>query len=110
MSYMDMNPALRTKLAYALIAFNFILVAANISIGWWINLIGSTTIPLMLNVVPGYLYFKYERDQRPEEQKWTSIRGIFALAFAFLGGMMMLIYISLFMLNESDTFDNTGSK
>lgn len=107
---MDMNPTLRSKLAYALIAVNFILVASNISIGWWINLIGSTTIPLMLNVIPGYLYFKYERDQRPEEQRWTSIRGICALAFALLGGMMMLIYITLFMLNESDTFDNADSK
>ena len=64
MAYMDMDPRFRKALAVGIFLLNYIVVCANVNIGAIINLLGSTTIPLMINVFPGYLYYRYCSDNR----------------------------------------------
>ena len=59
---MDMDERLRKTLIVFIFLLNYTLVASNLRIGVLINFLGSTTISLILNVIPGYLYYRYERD------------------------------------------------
>ncbi len=90
MAYMDMNPFLRKLLAVTIFLANYVIVCANINISVVVNLLGATTIPLMINVFPGYLYYRYSRDNRNADEKWTSKKGLSALAFTLLGVGMIL--------------------
>ncbi len=67
MAYMDMDPRIRKALAIGIFLLNYLVVCLNVSIGTIINLLGSTTVPLMINVFPGYLYYRYCRDNRSAE-------------------------------------------
>lgn len=67
MAYMDMNPKLRIVLQFIVLLINFSIIALQFNIGIFINFIGSTTIPLMIYVFPGYLYYKFYQKYLTED-------------------------------------------
>lgn len=62
---MGMEKKTRERLLAAMFLLNYALVSSNASISFVVNLLGSVSNPLMLNVFPGYLYYRYRRDNKP---------------------------------------------
>lgn len=65
MSYMGMEKKTRERLLAFMFILNYALVCSNANISFVVNLLGSVSNPLMLNVFPGYLYYRYRRDNKP---------------------------------------------
>jgi hypothetical protein len=57
MAYMEMKPELRNALLICLFIFNITIVLAYLNVGDILNFLGSTTIPLMIYVFPGYIFY-----------------------------------------------------
>ncbi len=64
---MEMDKKVREILILLIFLLNYLLVASNVKIGFILNFFGSTTVPLILNVFPGYLWYRYERDNKPSD-------------------------------------------
>jgi amino acid permease len=54
-----MNPKVRKALSIILFVINAFLWSNTEMVDNFIDLIGATTIPLLIYTLPGYLYYKY---------------------------------------------------
>lgn len=57
----------------------------------FINVVGSSTMPLMIFILPGYLYFAQTRKEELYSDKLRTV----ALLFAIAGALQILLYLSM---------------
>lgn len=78
-----MNPTLKIVLTVILYVFNVIVAAVTRpNLNDYISLAGSSTIPLMIFILPGYLYYA----QTGKEEVKDKTRMV-ALIFAIIGAI-----------------------
>ncbi len=82
-----------------------IIVFSKANVSYVLNLLGCTNIPLMIYVFPGYIFYLNEYTLRESSLINLKSKNIyFALAFAILGGILILLYSSMQLYNISFTY------
>ncbi len=92
---MDMEYKYRVILIIGLFTLNMTIVSCNTNLGDIINFLGSTTIPLMIYVFPGYIYYHFLKMNRCFlMENYRAYEEKLSLSFAILGGILIVVYTS----------------
>jgi amino acid permease len=105
MAYRRMPQRWKIGLSLAIILINFAIVSSRFSIGIFINMIGATTMPMMIYVFPGYLYYKYYQSTLTDDKSSRDRHGPLAKWFAMFGLSLVLFYSSCYLYTSSTTFN-----
>eukprot|EP00347_Sterkiella_histriomuscorum_P015196 403357950 len=106
MAYMGMSNTPRIYLSLGLFLFNTLIVCSGLNITLIVHLLGSTTIPLMIYVIPGYLFYEYQKQNGKyimSSSGKVDRQGKLAIAFAMLGIVLISLYVT------SELYDITQS-
>ncbi|CDW89280.1 UNKNOWN [Stylonychia lemnae] len=104
MAYMDMKKKHRLILGFILFLVNAIILCVNVEVKAIVNLLGSTTIPLLIYVFPGYLYHEYHKQDSSLilMMSMNRFHYKFSQIFSILGGLLILVYSTSLIYNTSD--------
>lgn len=97
MPYMDMNPKIRIGLGIMLFLVNFTISALIYDMGMITNVLSCTTIPFVIYVIPGVLYYKY----LCTKDKTKSYHKIASLFFSALGVLFILAYNTISLSEDT---------
>ncbi|CDW91375.1 UNKNOWN [Stylonychia lemnae] len=101
MAHMNIPKRYRYFLATILFLVNFLIIGFRIQITTFINLLGSSTIPLLIYCYPGYLYYRYKIVNNHKNERNSIIVGRLSLAFGIFGLMLIFCYLSVYLFNIS---------
>jgi hypothetical protein len=82
MAYMNMDQNTKNLIILCLFIFNVLLASLWLDLGPVVNIMGSTTMPFMIYILPGILYWKLSardgdnRDKHGRYAKWFAIFGV----------------------------------
>ncbi|CDW84584.1 UNKNOWN [Stylonychia lemnae] len=107
MAYMDMDKATTIKAALILVFINIVVLTTNTRIYELVSILGCVATPMVVYIIPGYLYHTYQKHQIiiGEIKVQRGIYEVFPLIFCLIGILIIMINSSSVLLNLAISLD-----
>ncbi|CDW72265.1 UNKNOWN [Stylonychia lemnae] len=100
MTYIGITSEKRQKLTVILFLINLIVIVTQVEVQILINILGSTLTPMIIYVIPGYLYYIEKKNQLIYgSQTKLCNGGRIAYLFSLFGVFLILIYCTCILYN-----------